>query len=582
MKLRLLFLLCFAGLLVQASDLDSLKAIKARLNANKIAQNQLKNALVSTDTTLQNAYVLYYQKVVDQRQAFPVIVGNDTLWHLYVGAGPLSAKERAQRLEKRIAELIDANVYVPSAISLEQEDEQIRLVYDNEFTLAVVTADDALFTPLTQLELAEKWQKKLSEYISQQRAAASWSRWLVKTLLVLLVIGVFGLIIWGINKTYAWLSRKAADWQSRLLTRLRIGNYQLFDEGRASLATSWLLKIGRWLLILLSFYLVLPVVFSLFPFTEGLAKQLFGYVWSPFKAIVFSFLDFIPNLFSIAVIYLVTRTVVRFLQFLAREIDQGELVIPGFFNEWALPTYNIVRFLLYAFMLVVIFPYLPGSDSKVFQGVSVFLGILFSLGSSSAISNMVAGLVITYMRPFRLGDIIKIDDFQGEVIEKNLLVTRIRTPKNEEITIPNASVLAGKSVNYSVAATEKKLTLHTTVTIGYDVPWQQVHQMLITAAERSEGVLKTPAPFVLQTGLEDFYVSYQLNVYTDAAAEMPKIYSHLHANIQDVFNENGVEIMSPHYRAARDGNSTTIPANYLPNDYKAPSFALKIDKKETD
>lgn len=582
MKLRLLFLLCFAGLLVQASDLDSLKAIKARLNANKIAQNQLKNALVSTDTTLQNAYVLYYQKVVDQRQAFPVIVGNDTLWHLYVGAGPLSAKERAQRLEKRIAELIDANVYVPSAISLEQEDEQIRLVYDNEFTLAVVTADDALFTPLTQLELAEKWQKKLSEYISQQRAAASWSRWLVKTLLVLLVIGVFGLIIWGINKTYAWLSRKAADWQSRLLTRLRIGNYQLFDEGRASLATSWLLKIGRWLLILLSFYLVLPVVFSLFPFTEGLAKQLFGYVWSPFKAIVFSFLDFIPNLFSIAVIYLVTRTVVRFLQFLAREIDQGELVIPGFFNEWALPTYNIVRFLLYAFMLVVIFPYLPGSDSKVFQGVSVFLGILFSLGSSSAISNMVAGLVITYMRPFRLGDIIKIDDFQGEVIEKNLLVTRIRTPKNEEITIPNASVLAGKSVNYSVAATEKKLTLHTTVTIGYDVPWQQVHQMLITAAERSEGVLKTPAPFVLQTGLEDFYVSYQLNVYTDAAAEMPKIYSHLHANIQDVFNENGVEIMSPHYRAARDGNTTTIPANYLPNDYKAPAFAVKIDNKEKD
>lgn len=582
MRFRLLFLLCFTGLLVQASDLDSLKAIKARLNANKIAQNQLKNALVSTDTTLQNAYVLYYQKVVDQRQAFPVIVGNDTLWHLYVGAGPLSAKERAQRLEKRIVELIDANVYVPSAISLEQEDEQIRLVYDNEFTLAVVTADDALFTPLTQLELAEKWQKKLSEYISQQRAAASWSRWLVKTLLVLLVIGVFGLIIWGINKTYAWLSRKATDWQSRLLTRLRIGNYQLFDQDRASMATTWLLKIGRWLLILLSFYLVLPVVFSLFPFTEGLAKQLFGYVWSPFKAIVFSFLDFIPNLFSIAVIYLVTRTVVRFLQFLAREIDRGELVIPGFFNEWALPTYNIVRFLLYAFMLVVIFPYLPGSDSKVFQGVSVFLGILFSLGSSSAISNMVAGLVITYMRPFRLGDIIKIDDFQGEVIEKNLLVTRIRTPKNEEITIPNASVLAGKSVNYSVAATEKKLTLHTTVTIGYDVPWQQVHQMLITAAERSEGVLKTPAPFVLQTGLEDFYVSYQLNVYTDAAAEMPKIYSHLHANIQDVFNENGVEIMSPHYRAARDGNTTTIPANYLPNDYKAPAFAVKIDNKEKD
>jgi small-conductance mechanosensitive channel len=222
----------------------------------------------------------------------------------------------------------------------------------------------------------------------------------------------------------------------------------------------------------------------------------------------------------------------------------------------------------------MIFPYLPGSDSPAFQGVSIFLGVLFSLGSTSAIANIIAGLVITYMRPFTIGDRVRIAETEGDIIEKNLLVTRIRTVKNVDITIPNAMVLGSHITNFSSSAQDRGLILHTSVTIGYDAPWRKVHELLLGAALRTEHVMKDPAPFVLQKSLGDFYVSYELNALTDQPNMMVRIYSDLHQNIQDTFNEAGVEIMSPHYGAMRDGNQMAIPNEYLPPAYHAPSFRL--------
>jgi small-conductance mechanosensitive channel len=301
-------------------------------------------------------------------------------------------------------------------------------------------------------------------------------------------------------------------------------------------------------------------------------------VWSPLKGVFIAVWNYLPNLFSIAVIYFVMKYFIRFVRYIFSEIEAGKLQISGFHADWAMPTFSIIKFLLYAFMFVLIFPLLPGSDSDIFKGVSVFIGILFSLGSSSAIANMVAGLVITYMRPFKTGDRIKIADVTGDVIEKTLLVTRIKTIKNEIITIPNASVLSGNTTNFSIEANEVGLIIHTTVTIGYDVPWKKMHETLITAALRTDMILKEPKPFVLQTSLEDFYVAYQINAYTREASRQAIIYSNLHQNIQDCCNEAGIEILSPHYRAARDGNMTTIPADYLPKDYKTPGFNVKVEK----
>jgi small-conductance mechanosensitive channel len=251
---------------------------------------------------------------------------------------------------------------------------------------------------------------------------------------------------------------------------------------------------------------------------------------------------------------------VRLLRYFANEIESGVITIPGFYPEWARPTFMLVKLLVYAFGFIIIFPYLPSSESPIFRGVSVFLGLLFSIGSSSAISNAVAGYLITYMRPFKIGDRIKIGDISGYVVEKSMLVTRVRSIKNEDITIPNSTVLTGYTTNYSRAAAEHGLIINSSVTIGYDAPWQKVHALLIDAALATKGVISEvgKAPFVLQTSLNDFHVSYQINAYTYLSINLESIYSELHQHIQNKFNDAGVEILSPHYRSLRDGNYTMI------------------------
>lgn len=278
---------------------------------------------------------------------------------------------------------------------------------------------------------------------------------------------------------------------------------------------------------------------------------------------------------------MVFRYAIKGLHFLKSEVENGNLQLSGFYPDWANPTFQILRIILYAFMFVLIFPYLPGSESPVFKGVSVFLGFLFTFGSAGSLSNIIAGIVLTYMRLFKLGDRVKIGEVEGDVIEKSMLVTRVKTIKNEIISIPNSTVMNSHTINYSNEAEKGHgLVIHTTVTIGYDVPWRHTHQALLNAADRTELLLKDPKPYVYQTSLDDFYVSYQLNAYTSEASKQAVIYSTLHQNIQDCFFEAGIEILSPHYRAARDGNMTAMPSEYLPKDYKAPSFSVKIEKDE--
>jgi small-conductance mechanosensitive channel len=238
------------------------------------------------------------------------------------------------------------------------------------------------------------------------------------------------------------------------------------------------------------------------------------------------------------------------------------------------PTAKLVRLLIIVLALIIAFPYLPGSHSPAFQGISLFVGVLFSLGSSSTISNVINGVILTYMRAFQVGDRVKIADTIGDVCEKNLLVTRVQTIRNEVVTIPNSQIMAAQILNYSVMAREKRLILFTTVTIGYESPWQEVHRLLLAAAGATEGVELDPPPFVWQRSLHDYNVAYELNVYTGDARRMFDVYSALHANIQNEFNRAGVEIMSPAYHAIRDGNTATIPVRHRSPDYEAPGFRI--------
>lgn len=298
-------------------------------------------------------------------------------------------------------------------------------------------------------------------------------------------------------------------------------------------------------------------MFSFLPWTQGLAETFYGYIADPVKNILNSFIAFVPNVFSIFIIFIIARYFLRILTYVSKEIEQDKLKIAGFHRDWAKPTFNLVKILIYALALVFTVQYLP--SSKAFQGVSIFVGVLFTLGSTSAIANMIAGIVITYMRPFAIGDRVKIGETIGDIVEKNLLVTRLKTIKNEDITIPNATIINTHLWNYSKNASSIGIILHTTVTIGYDVPSKTVISLLLEAAKNTKNLTRDFKPFVLQKGLSDFYVEYELNVYTKQPKKMAHFYSELHENILEEFNVANVEILSPHYSVYRDGNASTIP-----------------------
>jgi small-conductance mechanosensitive channel len=279
---------------------------------------------------------------------------------------------------------------------------------------------------------------------------------------------------------------------------------------------------------------------------------IFGYVFNPLKDIVIGAINYIPNLFKIVIIVAVTHYVLKLLKFFSTQIAKGRLVLNGFYADWAEPTFKILQVLLWAFTVAVTYQYLPGSESSVFKGVSVFVGLIFSLGSSTAIGNMVAGLVITYMRPFKIGDRVQIKETTGFVVEKNLMVVRLRTHKNEYVTFPNMLILGSSITNYNTSSDEdaEGLILYAEVTFGYATPWEDVHDILINAALATDYVQKKPRPFVLQTGLSDFYARYQINCYTKEVDKVPKIYASLYENIQNGFHEAGMDMTCANYEVS--------------------------------
>jgi len=577
---------------------QKLAKVEQQRIADSIKKIELESQLLKLKTTdnLQKEELLQQLKSIDENEksriedkkrhidslrntakGYPVFgVMKDTLFLVYSKIGASTPKERAINISRKIDKLYEDDFFKTDSILVVKSENTYDIVY-GEIILMSISENDAIWYGRSMHELAQSFKESIKNSIVKAKNENSWLKIIVRIGLVLLVIAIAWGLIWLIGRGYSRLLLFINSKKEKWLKDLSYKDYTFLTAEQEMQVILFLVKIFRWFVYAILLYITLPIIFSIFPFSRDWADALFQLIWSPFKGVLIAVWEYLPNLFSILVIYFVMKYVIRFVRYIFHEIEAEKLKISGFHADWAMPTYSIVKFLLYAFMFVLIFPYLPGSDSNIFKGVSVFIGVLFSLGSSSAIANMVTGLVITYMRPFKIGDRIKIGDVTGDVVEKTLLVTRVRTIKNEVITIPNSSVLNGNTTNYSVEAMEKGLIIHTTVTIGYDVPWKNMHKALIDAALRTDSILDEPKPFVLQTSLDDFYVSYQINAYTREAGKQALIYSNLHQNIQDVCNEMGIEILSPHYRAARDGNMTTIPADYLPKDYKSPSFNVKVE-----
>ncbi len=482
---------------------------------------------------------------LDAVDAAPVLLDGEYLFQVR-GLSAFPAERRAKFIALRLAAAAADRRVSPDSLRAVPVDVGIRIEVGSH-EIATLTDADARLESLTLPELTRACLLRLKDAIRDYRRDREPGR----TLRNALVVAGIALVLFLVLLLFVRLMRRIERWLAQ-----RYRHTEAATEGRAFEIISadrlwWILRTVtravRVVVVLMLIYLYLQWALGLFPWTRLFGRTLLSLVSSPVRTIVDGFVGYLPELFFLIVLGLIARWALRVVASFFAAVERGRVVLPDFDLEWAQPTYRIVRAVLVVLVAVVAYPYIPGSDTAAFKGVSLLVGVLISLGSSSIAANLVAGYSMIYRRAFRIGDRVRINDVVGDVVAVRALVTSLRTPKNEEIIIPNSEILNNPILNYSAMAREGGLILHTTVGIGYEVPWRQVEAMLLLAAERTEGLRPDHPAFVLQLGLGDFCVQYELNVYCGSAQQMALLYTALHRNIQDVFNEYGVQIMTPAY-----------------------------------
>ncbi|MCB1731028.1 MAG: mechanosensitive ion channel [Halieaceae bacterium] len=501
----------------------------------------------------------------DSNTVAPVTLDGEVLFRLR-GTPALPAWYRAQEVRERLVALADNSAQDPAAITVETADNSVALVV-NDKQLVVFYLPDAELEQVPLELLASASVRRVIHAVENYREMRNPDR-LLRNTGILLGISLLAVLLYrGITALFGWLNRLVERRLKGQLEQIEQASHRVINSRQL---WGWLGGILRGLRNLLLFLLVLvwlETALGLYPWTRPLAMDIFRLILDPLKEIAAGFIASLPDLAFLAVLAVVIRLFLRVVHTFFARVDRGWIRLETFDRDLALPTYRIVRVVVIVFGLVIAYPYIPGSDSEAFKGMSIFFGVILSIGSSSFIANIIAGYSLIYRRAFRDGDRIRVGDLEGEVVEMKTMNTRIRSLKNEDINIPNSMLLGSAVINYSNYQRDPGLILHTEVGIGYDVSWRQVEAMLLQAALRTQGLRTEPAPFVLQQSLGDFAVVYQLNAYCDDARNMNRLYSALHGNIQDVFNEYGVQIMSPNYVADPEQAKLVPPEHW----YAAPA-----------
>jgi small-conductance mechanosensitive channel len=506
----------------------------------------------------------------------PVVLDGQTLYYVYNFMGVLSPEDRASAANRKLKLLADDPFFSTELFSSEEVDGTTRILYGDS-VIGLVTQEDVAAVGERSAKIAAERIDAITKAIAQHRQRQLPRARVRAAVVIVGATAALILLLLGLRRGYRQVAKgiRASLPDARATAfGARMG---LHPEQVITLELR-LLGFLRILVTLVLLLIYLQIAFSFLPLTRGYALTVLDYLLAPLHTLWQGFLREIGNIFTILVLVVLTRYALKGLKWLLNEASEGRVTVPGIAQEWANPLYKIVRIVIIALAAVMIYPYVPGSDTEAFKGLSLFAGALFTLGATGTVGNFIGGLVAIFVGAFRIGDTVKLGDVQGVVTETTMTLTRIRTPLNTVVSVPNIAILNGQLINYSILARTDGVILTTGVTIGYDAPWRKVHELLLEAAAATAHVEKTPAPFVLQTSLDDFYVSYQLNVYTREPAGMRLIYGELHANIQDAFNRGGVEIMSPHYSSLRDGNTVTIPEDKRKEGYLAPRFGVRVER----
>lgn len=506
----------------------------------------------------------------------PVIVDDLTLFYMYSAVGPYTPLKRAAIVTGRIKDVLNRPNVNPEGFKYEvsKSGKSCSINYGEERILSIREKEATSYNTTVE-ELGDRWTTiiKLTaeDYVEKREEKLARKG---------LFVGIAGLVLLLMVIYLAvLLSKRVSDKiESMKGTRIKPFTFQsvvLLTEDNVAGIFFTVFRFGILFAILALFYFYFNYFLTYYPGTQVIRTTLYDLPLQNFRKLIKSIIEYLPKLIFIIIAVMITRYVLKFNDIIFDAIKRGAITVPGFHPEFRRVMQKIMKFLIYFFALSLIAPNLPGYASPAFKGLSIFTGVIVSLGSSSFVSNIIAGIMIAYSRPFVRGDRVKIGDQVGDIIGMSLLIIKMRTYEDIDVTIPNAVVLQTQVINYSSSIEETgAIKLCTTITIGYDVPGEKVRDLCLMAVDNTENFLKTPPPYVLQKSLDDFYVSYEIYGYTDQPKKMKQTYSDLHSNIRKFFDENGVEIMSPHYAGLRDGNAVTIPEKYLPKGYKAPPFNI--------
>jgi small-conductance mechanosensitive channel len=477
----------------------------------------------------------------------PVKLDGVTLFRVR-GVSAYPAEERAGAISGRIRAFARETAESPDVLHVVEAKDRTNILAADRPIISVLDADAEL-ERVDRHVLAEIYQTKITVAVKAYRQVRTPRALLVDTGYALAATALLAVVLLGVMRLF----RRASDAIERRykarLQNLKIQSFEIMRAEQLLTGVGTLLRTARGVIVLVLVYFYLQFVLGLYPWTRPFSRELLAMTLRPLGVMGTGLVQSVPDLVFLAILIIVFRYLLRMGRLFFDAVERGTVKIANFDRSWADPTYRVVRLLVIAFAVVVAYPYIPGSNSAAFKGVSIFLGVMLSLGSSAVIANFVAGYTLIYRRAFKVGDRIRIDDRIGDVLQMRAQVTCLRSLKNEEVILPNSMILNSHVINYSSLARERGLILHTTVGIGYETPWRQVEAMLLQAAGRTAGLLKEPAPFVLQQSLDDFCVTYELNVSCDQPQAMMELYTALHRNILDVFNEYGVQIMTPAYRA---------------------------------
>ena len=490
----------------------------------------------------------------------PVVVFNRTIATYrssFLGVPPA---ERAENTRKRIIAALERGG--PGIVGVEKRPGGASLSIDGKMALIIANEDlDQLGGELLDVAVADT-KRALEQVIAETREARSGRLMLLAALWAVGATVVYAVLLWLLRRVGKALSQRVLSFASRTVEEARIGGAAILRRDRALRIVRRLLHAAFWAIALLLTYQWVGFVLGRFPYTRPWGERLHAFLADTASGIVLGMASAIPELLIALAIFLIARTFSGMLSGFFDRVQAGRVTLSWLDADSARPTRRLASVAVWVFALVMAYPYIPGSGTEAFKGLSVLLGLMVSIGASGTVGQAASGLILMYTRTFRPGEFVRVADHEGTVIEMGMFTTRVRTGLGEELTLPNSLVLGSVTKNYSRAVTGRGFVLDTVVTIGYDVPWRQVHAMLIEAARRTEGVVAEPPPRVFQTALSDFYVEYRLVCQAIPSEPRPRaeVLSGLHASVQDVFNEFGVQIMSPHYLGDPQEPKTVPPA----------------------